>query len=608
MVEEFRLDRQVLEREFGSNKPILKRLFGLTAGPLMHLLQVDQLNQTYAQASGRERRACFADRVLDTLGITYSVSARDLRQIPRRGPVVVVANHAYGGIDGIVLSSLLLSVRSDIRVMANYLLGTIPGLREILIQVDPFKKNNSINANIKALRETIRYLNNGGMIAVFPAGGVTHLHLRRLTITDPVWNPQIARIVRKTKAAVLPVFFPGANSKLFQLSGLVHPWLRTLMLPRELLNKRSREVKVRVGKLIPFEKLNRLQKDEELAQYLRVRTYILKNRTHECGRVQKHSASNGKRQCVAPPQPPRLLAREVQRLPKEQELLSTNKFSIYTAMAEEIPRVMEEIGRLREITFRSVGEGTGRSTDIDSFDQYYMHLFLWEKVSREVVGAYRLGLTDQVLQNRGREGLYTYTLFEFGRPFLAEITPAIELGRSFVRLEYQKNYQPLLLLWKGIGSFVSQRPQYKMLFGPVSINSEYNSLSRRLMVEFLKQNNHRTDLARLVKARNPVRKLFVKGRDFKSALPLLQNMEELSEMVSEIEEDRKGVPVLIRQYVKLGGKFLGFSIDHNFSDVLDALILVDLSQTEGRILSRYMGKEGAESFLHYHRGDLAQCA
>jgi putative hemolysin len=598
----------MLEGELAVNNPILKRLFGLTAGPLLQLLKVDQLNQTYAQISRIEARVPFVDRVLETLGITYEVSKRDLQQIPPEGPVIVVANHSYGGIDGIILSSILLSVRPDVKVMANYLLGKIPDLREIFLLVDPFKRSDISSANIKALRETIEHLRDGGMIALFPAGGVAHFHLSKFAVSDPPWNSQIARIVKKTKSPVLPVFFPGANSRLFQLSGLMHPWLRTLMLPRELLNKQSLNVGVRIGKLVPFEKLNKFESDEEITRYLRLRTYMLRNRENGLKRAQTTSLGKVTQKPVVPPQPRQLLAKEVQSLPKEQELISTDKFSVYIATAQEIPSVMQEIGRLREISFRAVGEGTGLSIDLDSFDQYYLHLFLWQKKDREVVGGYRLGLTDKVLKTHGKKGLYTHTLFHYGKRLLEQISPALELGRSFVRCEYQKSYQPLMLLWKGIGSFVARRLQYKMLFGPVSINSEYNAVSRRLMVAFLQENLHRTDLARFVKARNPMRKHRVKGRDLKSAIPLLQDIQDLSEMVSEIEGDQKGVPILIRQYVKLGGKFLGFSIDYDFSSVLDALILVDLTQTEQRILARYMGEKGAESFLAYHNDRLAACA
>jgi putative hemolysin len=594
---------ELCEEAVAIDNPLLQELFLTTGGVMQRVLSLDKLDETYKAAAAGRTDETFFDGILDVLNVNYEIAETDFSQIPREGPVVVVSNHPYGGIDGIILGSILHSVRPDFKIMANYLLGKIQQLREFFILVDPFGARHSVETNLKPLKATLKHLNGEGMVAVFPAGEVAHFKLAKFEVREPEWTQQIARIVRKTKTPVLPVYFDGSNSVLFQSLGLVHPWLRTLMLPREVVNKANKHVKVKVGRLVSFNKLNKFGRDADMLKYLRMRTLMLRNRDQE-KKTRIHF--KGKNRCrklesVVPPHDPQLLHQEIQALLPEQHLLETDRFKVMIARAGQIPCLTYELCRLREITFREVNEGTGKSIDTDCYDEHYLHLFLWSKENRELVGAYRLGPTDEIIPKRGLEGLYTYTLFEYGNRFLDQINPAIELGRSFVRVEYQKSYQPLMLLWKGIGTFVSRNPQYRMLFGPVSINSEYNSNSRKLMVAFLRENKQCTDLARLVKARNPLKRRVMKGREVKSAAVLLQDIQELSEMVSELEEDQKGIPILVKQYVKLGGHFLGFSVDHNFSDVLDALILVDLTQTEPRLLERYMGKEGSASFISYHR-------
>ena len=289
-----------------------------------------------------------------------------------------------------------------------------------------------------------------------------------------------------------------------------------------------------------------------------------------------------------PVQPARaagLIAKEVHNLAKERVLVATDKFIVCTANSREIPNVLNEIGRLREITFRNAGEGTGKPVDLDRYDDYYTHLFLWSLEQEELVGAYRLGLTDEILGLHGVRGLYTNTLFDYGYELLDRISPAIELGRAFVRPEYQKSYQPLMLLWKGIGRFVCERPRYRHLFGPVSVGNDYLSISRQLILEYSRENSYRTDLAHLIRAKHPPRISPLKSGKVKSACNLVYDIRDLSELISDIEKDQKGVPILMKQYMKLGGEFLGFSIDPEFSSVLDALILVDLLRTETKTLS-----------------------
>ncbi len=295
------------------------------------------------------------------------------------------------------------------------------------------------------------------------------------------------------------------------------------------------------------------------------------------------------------------LEAEIGALPPDQRLVDRGRFHVYWARAGQIPRALQEIGRLRELTFRAVGEGTGRCADVDLFDAFYLHLFVWDAHAAAIVGAYRLGLVDEILARHGKRGLYTHSLFRFRTRMLESLSPAIELGRSFVRAEYQRSFAPLLLLWTGIGRFIEAAPRYAVLFGPVSISARYAPASRRLIVDYLSAHRAGTGLARAVRPRRPFRA----GASTAAPNPIAApgTVEELSRRIAEIEQDGKGVPVLLRHYLELGGQLLGFNLDPHFSDTLDGLIMVDLREVEEAVMLRYMGKRGAAAFRAYHALD-----
>jgi putative hemolysin len=265
--------------------------------------------------------------------------------------------------------------------------------------------------------------------------------------------------------------------------------------------------------------------------------------------------------------------------------------------------VLKEIGRLREIAFRAVGEGTGRAVDLDRFDDWYQHLFIWNDRDNEVIGAYRMAQTDRVVRRQGLSGLYTRTLFWYQHSLLDAIGPALELGRSFVRLEHQRSFGPLMLLWKGIGRYVARHPRYRMLFGPVSISNDYHSMSRQLLVRFLRDNRYLEALARLVKPRNPPR-FRRSDLDARFTTRIVSDLEEVDELVREIEAQQRSIPVLLRQYLKLNGMLLGFNVDPQFGHVVDGLVLIDLTRVDRRILEHYMGREQAARFLMHHQAIL----
>ena len=441
-------------------------------------------------------------------------------------------------------------MRPDSKVMANFLLARIPELRELLLCVDPFQGKKSTARNIRPLKEGIAWLKQGHVLVAFPAGEVSHVEVRSREIVDPAWHRSIGRMARSAKARMIPVFFEGANSFMFQLAGMIHPKFRTALLPHELLNKGSKTIRVRIGSPIPFERIEGFDTDEKLITYLRMRTYALKVRKRRPAAVPSRAP-----QTIVSPCEATVLSREVERIPGEQILIESEEYTVYQAKAHQIPNLLFEIGRLRELTFRQTGEGTGKSCDLDRFDLYYTHLFLWNRQRHEVVGAYRLGQVEEILERFGSKGLYTDSLFKYKSKFLERIGTGIELGESCVRPEYQKLYAPLLLLWKGIGRFITQNPKCTILFGPVTISDAYSTLSRDLMVSYLVMNHYAPDLAAFVKPRTPMRRHSIKSLGDPAGG--LKAIEDLSAIISDIESDRKGVPVLLRQYVKLGGRLMG---------------------------------------------------
>ncbi len=515
----------------------------------------------------------------------------------------MVSNHPFGGIDGMVLAWVLSAIRKDIKILVNYFLERITQLSPLFFPVDPFEGPQQRAGNLTAVRQAIRWIKSGGMLVVLPAGEVSHFSWRQRRVEDPDWGSAVGRIVHLTKAPVLPVYFSGRNSALFQMAGLAHPRLRTVMLPRETLKKRGSDVRLKIGPIIPYRNLAWLKDAVKLTEYLRFRTYLLgmsngRHQTHTSTKAQ--SGQRRTHQPIARAVNPGSLARDVESLPPDQKLLSMSRFSVYYAASSQIPMVLREIGRLREQTFRPLGEGTGHAVDLDRFDNIYIHLFVWAEDEQELVGAYRLGPTLAILSKHGKKGLYTQTLFRYRSHLLNTIGPALELGRTFIRSEYQRDYAPLLMLWKGIGQYITLNPAYKTLFGAVSISSAYETYSRQLMAAFLRINNYAPELSRMVRPRRPFRQ--------KKALSLVKgnaglhrnDPEELSSWISGIEPDGKGIPILLKQYLKLGGKVLAFNVDPDFGDTLDGLMVVDLTRTPHKVLRRYMGTEGFERFRQFH--------
>jgi len=557
---------------------------------LANLTGARKADALYSSLAQRQAETSIPNGLLSHLGVTYGVAEPELAQVPKTGAAVILVNHPHGILDAALLASLLLEFRSDVRFLANPLLSGLEGVGNLMIPIDPFGKSSDRHANSACLRMALAFLQAGGLLVIFPAGEVSHFDWKTRAVCDPPWQPSVARLLRlaarKTKdLQVLPAFVFGRNSASFQCAGFIHPRLRTVLLLRELLAKRGGQLKVRIGRKTPVAGVLAERTDVQAIEYLRWRCDLLgkmaafkpKTRWPLPRRKVQQQETTG-------PQPVARMAAEIDSL---HFLAEAGDLRAYVAGSGQIPSVMAEIARLREVTFRAAGEGTGQSEDRDEFDAHYQHLFVWNQLKGEVVGAYRVRSTEA-----GVPGLYTATLFRYGETFLERLGPALELGRSFIRQEYQRDFAPLLLLWKGIGKLVSRNPQYRTLFGPVSISSDYQSASRQIMAGFLKRIAWFDDLALLVASRQPF-------------VPRLQSLafdvDELSAAISDIEAKPAGIPVLLRQYLKLGGKLLGFNVDAQFSNVVDGLIVVDLVKAEKKLLERYLGKAEAEAFLRFHR-------
>lgn len=499
-------------------------------------------------------------RVIDELELRPEYSGA-VESIPATGPLVIVANHPFGIIEGPILGAMLDGVRKDVLFMTNSLLAELPELAQRIIAVDPF--GAASHRNTGAVRRALAHLQAGGALVVFPAGQVSAPRPPLGWVADAEWQPMAARMAMKTRAQVVPVYFEGRNRAAFQIAGLLHPGLRTMMLPAEMLASRRRGVRVVVGDMAAAE---RYRDAAQLTEHLRRRTYGLAGRLR-----QARVAAAGRTEA---------LAREIEGL---TPVIESGEFAVYIAQAGAIPEGLREIGRLREIAFRAAGEGSGLALDLDAFDAHYWHLFLWHRGNREIAGAYRLGDCATL---PARPGAYAATLFRFPASWRGVREQSVELGRSFVRGRYKRSFQPLLLLWKGIGVFVMQRPHLRYLYGPVSVSADYSRESRTAIAR------HFSKWPKGFGPRNPL----THALSWWPAAERRRSLEELEAQVAKSEPDGKGLPVLMRHYLNLGGEILCMNLDSRFGNALDGLVLLDLRKTPAKMLGRYFGAAAVERF------------
>lgn len=572
------------------------------------LMPMNRVRELYRRAQHPAERPLM-ENLLREMRVRCRITDADLTRIPSSGSLLVTANHPFGLLDGAILASVVGRVRGDAKILTNHLLSGIPELQPYCIFLDPFGGRDAVVRNRRGLREAVAWLRAGGAVIMFPAGEVSHLQLRQLQVADSAWSATAARLILATGATALPVYIQGRNSASFQAMGMVHPNLRTARLLTEFLQQAGKRVEVRVGSPISPGVVRHAGSHELAANYLRWRAYLLAERDRtqpDLGAALKAILPRKKQEPIAAAVLPSLLRREIESLSGKNCLEQNKEFSVYLASAQEIPHIMREVGRLRELTFRAAGEGTGASRDLDRFDKHYKHLLLWSRTKQELAGAYRLGLTPEILPAMGMEGLYTDTLFRYHPDFFKRLGPAVELGRTFIRAEYQRQYAPLLTMWKGIGCFLARNPRFAVLFGAVSMSSRYNRASCELIVRFFQAQEMRLsgaselDLRRLVTPRSPFRPRALNSPGADAACDQFADLQDLADPIADVESDGKGVPILYKQYAKLGGRLVSFNVDRNFSGVLDGFVLVDVRRSDPTVLARYMGRGGLAAFQRYH--------
>jgi putative hemolysin len=547
--------------------------------PLMKLFRVQRLNKIYHKFSHYEGLE-FLDVCLKELKINYEIPENDFNNIPTSGPVVFIANHPYGGLDGLLLIRLVAGIRPDLKVMANYILRNVKPLENYILPVDPYERKESTQKSLAGIKSSLDVLAKGGSLAIFPAGEVSAFHTNSRRITDKAWSPMVGKLISRSGAKVVPIYFSGCNSLLFNLLGLIHPRLRTARLPSEILNKKRFTLKIRIGKPITAADIAEFTDNTQLMRYLRAKTYALATSLE----VKKKYFTLPLRakstpETIIDPVEVSLLEQEIEKIRDHDLLIQFQDFELFLSESTDIPHILREIGRLREVTFREVGEGTNRAIDIDEFDLYFHHLFIWSKNDKRIIGAYRIGKGNDLYSKYGLKGFYVSTLFNMHRQMIPILKQSVELGRSFIVKDYQQKVFVLLLLWRGILTFLRSNPEYTYLIGPVSISNNFLRISKALLVHYIRQNYYDHELAKLVSAKKNFK---VKLSQIDADILLKHNksvfMKTIDDIISELEPQGFKTPVLLKKYLKQNGKIIGFNIDPKFNNALDGFIIMNINE------------------------------
>ncbi len=521
-------------------------------------------------------------------------------RIPKEGPLIIVSNHPFGALDGIILSHLIEKRRKDFKMLVNNVLTErIPELKPNFLDLELYQKGTKrINSNALAVKAAIDYVENQkAVLVVFPAGTPSLAKVPWGTAIDMPWKSGVARIIKGCSCDILPVFFKGQNSRIYQTLGLTgrrFKVLRTLILGRELVRKIGSTTLVRFGSPIPGETLKGLSIPEVL-KHLRERVYLLADeRTKTLSKLKTLNPfkfTPGQKKIIKPISD-NVIQKIISDYSKETPsslIIDKKNFSVHLFDGSRAPQeFFKELGRLREITFRSVGEGTGKSYDTDEFDNFYEHLFVWNKTKKQISGAYRIGNSESIFKDHGPEGFYTQSFFPIKKEFYEMIRPAVEVGRTFIVADDQKQWT-LFYLWKGIGQYMAAMKNNRKLFGTVSVSKEYSEKSRHLISQYFMRKhalddnlrNYFTGETRLYQPKS------LSDSALEALLESTHSISDLDKLIKDFEPDRKGLPTLYKRYGELGAKYLGFNIDYDFGQSLDGFILVDLTKSPEKKLSKF---------------------
>ncbi|MFC2450370.1 MAG: lysophospholipid acyltransferase family protein [Flavobacteriaceae bacterium] len=560
---------------------------------VMRLAKINKVNDLYDKIKDLEGQEFF-DRLLEELNVKYLAFQEDLAKIPKTGPFILVSNHPLGALDGVIMCKILTEIRPDFKVMGNFLLTKIKPMEPYVISVNPFEKRKEAYSSMSGMREALKHLSDGGCLGIFPAGEVSNKNNEYNEILDKEWQEPALKLIKKAQVPVVPMYFHAKNSKLFYNVSKIHPDLQTLLLPSEMVNKREKPIKIRIGRPVTTKILNEYEAPKELGEFLRKKVYMMKSYFEDRKSVAeflkvKNLNISPKEEVVVQniidetPLAEILADRENLRKKDGKMLFSNGDYEVYFTKFDEIPAMMREIGRQRELTFRAVGEGTNLPFDLDEYDKHYHHLILWDNVAQKIAGAYRMALGSEVMKNYGIKGFYTNSLFDFDQELQPFFKKVIEMGRAYISIEYQQKPLPLFLLWRGIVHVCLRNPEHKFLMGGVSISNRFSDFSKSLMIEFMRSHYFDPAVAQYVHPKNDY-KVYLSERD-KSLFfeGLDDDLNKFDKLIDDFEPEMR-LPVLIKKYIKQNAKVVAFNVDPNFNDAIDGLMYIRISDLpEGTI-------------------------
>ena len=537
---------------------------------VMGLLGLNKLNSLYDGLS-QYKGSQVAAKYIELLNIKIEAAQEELDNIPKSGPLVFVSNHPTGTLDGLILIHLLSQVRPDVKFMGNMLLSRLEPLKEFFIEVNPFDSHSA--RNVGGIRSSMEHVQKGGALVIFPAGEISTYKHPFAQIKDKEWSSSVLKFIKKLAVPITPIHITAHNSRMFHLCGMVHPLLRTAMIPHETTNKQGAEVRVRIGSVIQPRRQSEFKKVESFGMYLRTNVYSLSEPFVESKETIEREVEllDNITDSVSSD----VLSQEVKTLDKFK-LFDYGNYSVYFTTSTIIPNIMHEIGRQREITFRQVGEGTNQDIDTDKFDIYYRHMFVWDNVDQQLVGAYRVGMGREIMENYGISGFYTDTLFKLSPKMGDVMSQTLELGRSFIVKKYQRKSQSLLLLWKGILHILLKNENYRYLMGPVTMSGKLSDVSKLMIINYLQEHHYAQDISAMINPRIGLSGLEKKKFDKKS-ISNIDSIELIDKIILDINRNRFGTPILLKKYLQLNGKIVGFNTDPQFNNAIDALMLLDIN-------------------------------
>ncbi|WP_370390123.1 GNAT family N-acyltransferase [uncultured Winogradskyella sp.] len=547
---------------------------------LMKLLKISTLNRIYRRNKHLSKLE-FLDGILSEFQIKFEIPEEDLKRLPKEGAYITISNHPLGGIDGILLLKLMLEQRSDFKIIANFLLHRIEPLKPYIMPVNPFEDRKDVKSSITGFKNAILHLREGHPLGVFPAGEVSTYRDGKLVVDKP-WEEAAMKLIKKAEVPVVPIYFHAKNSRLFYRLSKISDTLRTAKLPSELLTQKRRVIKVRVGRPISVKDQGEYDNLKDFSEFLRRKTYILSNTFEDRPKILDNLQSSLKapklpKRIVTPVDSETMIA-EVDNLREiGSRLLISKNYEVFLAAPKDIPNILREIGRLREITFREVGEGTNEAIDLDTFDTYYHHMFLWDNDKNIIAGAYRMGLGAQIFERYGIDGFYLQDLFRFEPELYKMMSQSIEMGRAFIVKEYQQKPMPLFLLWKGIVHTTLRHPEHKYLIGGVSISNQFSNFSKSLMIEFMKSHYYDPYVAQYVRPKKEF-KVKLKDADKDFVFDSTEaDLNKFDKIIDEVEPGALRLPVLLKKYIKQNAKLVAFNVDPLFNNSVDGLMYIKIA-------------------------------